>query len=172
MPPAKAQASVLNRLWLIGSYLVFRVLKESMYPVEWCFMPDSTKTCWFRWLCESEAYLYSVLLTVSIIQDVFRVTQTTNVGHTSGRLPTELLSARSQSYMRTTIARLQERLASPETANDDITVAIILALANIADVIGDPEVCKAHVMGLRKMVHLRGGIKGFNNTQLVSKISR
>lgn len=143
-----------------------------MYPVEYCFMPDSTKTCWFRWLCESEAYLYSVLLTVSIVQDVFRVTQTTAVNYTSGRLPSELLSARSRTYMRHTLTHLQERLANPETANDDITVAIVLALTNIADVIGDFDVCKAHVMGLRKIVHSRGGMHAFDNTQLVSKISR
>lgn len=151
---------------------VFCVLKETMYPVEWCFLPDSQKSCWFEWLSESESYLYSVLLTVSCVQDMLRITQTTDVGYTSGRLPPSLLSARSRYYMRNTITHLQQRLNDPETSSDDITVAIIIALANIADVMGEAEACRTHVDGLKKIVKLRGGIKAFDNTQLISKISR
>jgi hypothetical protein len=153
-------------------WAVFGVLKESMFPVEWCFLPDSTKSCWFRWLCESESYLNSVLLTVACVQDLFKVTQTTTVEHTSGRLPVHLMSPTTRLYMRNTVSQLHERLQNPETCTDDITVAIVIALANIADITGDAEACASHVTGLKKIVNMRGGMKKFDNTQLVSKMSR
>ena len=153
-------------------WTVFGVLKESMFPVEWCFQPDSTKTCWFQWLCESESYLNSVLLTVACVQDLFKITQTTAVEHTSGRLPVHLMSPTTRLYMRNTVSQLHERLQNPETCTDDITVAIVIALANIADITGDAEACASHVTGLRKIVNMRGGMKKFDNTQLISKMSR
>ncbi|KAF7539468.1 hypothetical protein G7Z17_g12418 [Cylindrodendrum hubeiense] len=147
--------------------LGFTTVKESMYPVEWCFQYDPEKVCWFRWLLEDHTYLQSVLFMVSAFQDHIDTVNDNHVGGLRG------FSARTQSRFKNTIQLLQEKIQDHETQIEDTTVSVVATLAMVADAAGDAAGFKAHVIGLKEMVRLRGGLGGLNhNRQLQIKLCR
>ncbi|RSL80915.1 hypothetical protein CEP52_017303 [Fusarium oligoseptatum] len=156
-------------------YLVYRFLttiKDTLYPVEWCFEPDRTKVCWFRWLLQDAAYLHSVLFMVSAFQDLF------NMRTTKGRKSYEngwgiSFSAETRSRLREAIKQLQYKIDDKEKQVEDVTAAVVIQLAVMADAMEDVDAFEAHSNGLRNIVRLRGGLEAFNdNRQLQIKLCR
>ena len=141
-----------------------------MYPAEWCFEFDRTKCCWFRWLFHDTPYLHSVLFMVSAFQDLVNQKATsTGKNETRGFN----FSPQTQQLLRRTIELLQERIQDREQQVSDTTVAVVTTLAMMADASGDGTACKAHVAGLKKIVKIRGGLRGFDdNRQIQIKICR
>lgn len=147
-------------------------IKETMYPVEWCFGVDGTQSCWFQWLFVDLAYYYSCLFVASSFKDLYEAVSPAGTATPSTDL-SKRLSGRTLRYLRLTIDLLQKRLGNPKEQLEDITIATVVSLAMVADIVGDVEATQAHVNGLKKIVRMRGGIKGVeSNTALLAKICR
>ncbi|KAH6884820.1 hypothetical protein B0T10DRAFT_96952 [Thelonectria olida] len=157
----------------ISRNLIFRfltTLKETMYPVEWCFQADPAKVCWFRWLLEDAGYLNAVFFIVSAFQDLLTM-------EAKARAPgipwSQGFSPRTRTYLRQTIQKLQENLDDSERQLRDTTASTVISLALVADAAGDTRAFEAHMGGLKQMVKMRGGLRGFhNNKQLQVKLCR
>ncbi|KAH7146898.1 hypothetical protein B0J13DRAFT_500784 [Dactylonectria estremocensis] len=71
------------------------------------------------------------------------------------------------------IHELNKQLSDPNAALTDSTTIVVMALALIAESFGDVESAHMHVMGLKKIVDLRGGIESFASHPLLqSKLHR
>ena len=123
-------------LSLLNRYLTVFTAIETMYPVEWCFRLEHTKSCWFQWLFVDLAYYYSTLLVVSAYQDISKVLQRPAAISPSTDLTTAF-SGRTTRYLQLTIELLQKRLDNPEQRLEDITVATVASLAMLAYGVGD-----------------------------------
>lgn len=75
------------------------------------------------------------------------------------------------------IQMLQDRLNDPaqlHVSASDSTIMTVIVLGLAAELIGDGPTAEAHMQGLAKMVHLRGGFDGLReeNSRLPAKICR
>lgn len=152
------------------THIVFTTIKECLYPAELCFEWDQAKVCWFRWLLIDPAYLESVLFMVSGFQDL--VDLKVSGPHSSGTWNFSY-SNRTQWHLRKTLKLLQEKIQDHNTQLSDSTLAVVTTLAMMADASGDTLACQTHVAGLKKMVKIRGGLRGFeSNRQIQIKLCR
>ncbi|KAH0427157.1 hypothetical protein CcaCcLH18_09824 [Colletotrichum camelliae] len=136
----------------------YAIIKEAMYPVEWCVRFDASKTPWFHWLLVDPAYLHSVLFTVAMLHDWLLGSKR---------------SKKTNYHIWKSLNYLNENIASKEMAVADSTVATIVTMSMVAEMFGDHAASAAHVAGLRQIVKLRGGIENFrHNLQLFAKICR
>jgi hypothetical protein len=158
-----------TRLYLLTT-LVFTTIKECLYPAELCFEWDQDKVCWFRWLLSDTAYLESVLFMVSGFQDL--VDSKASGSNSEGAWNLSY-SNRTQYHLRKTLQLLQEKIQETDTQLSDSTLAVVTTLAMMADASGDASACQTHVAGLKKMVKMRGGLRGFEgNRQIQIKLCR
>ncbi|TDZ25561.1 hypothetical protein Cob_v001816 [Colletotrichum orbiculare MAFF 240422] len=135
----------------------FSYLKDAMYPVGRYSRFDATSTFWFHWTQLDLAYLHSILYTASFFFDSV----------------TGQKSKRTQLHLYRTIHELNKRLADPTTALTDSTTTVVMAMALIAECFGDVESAHMHVVGLKRIVGLRGGIESFaDKPQLQAKLYR
>jgi hypothetical protein len=69
---------------------------------------------------------------------------------------------------------LRERLSlgDENTKLSDSTISVVLILALSALFMGEDETFKHHMVGLRKMVSLRGGIAAFRGNKLLTEMFR
>ncbi|KAL0934604.1 uncharacterized protein CTRU02_211403 [Colletotrichum truncatum] len=136
----------------------YAVLKEAMYPVEWCLRFDPSKTPWFYWLKVDQAYLHSVIFTASMLHDFMR-----------GRA----LSKKTNYHICKTLNLLNQNLANPDTALTDSTLATVVTMSMMSEVFGDRASSAAHVAGLQQIVKLRGGVESLkHNLHLYVKLCR
>jgi hypothetical protein len=113
---------------------------------------------WFEWLFHDTAYLESVLLGMSAMDDFFKRAS-----------PSKL----TYSHMKATITALNKRLSDPSLFLADSTIAVVMGLAELTGLLCDDAAAKAHVSGFQQMVRLRGGVGSFaGNTKLQIKIGR
>ncbi|KAM0286564.1 hypothetical protein ACHAQK_009210 [Fusarium lateritium] len=156
-------------------YLIFRFLttiKETFYPVELCFDPDSEKACWFRWLLEDAAYLHVICFMVSAFQDLIKMQLSPDRGPSENNWNGDF-SFQTRNRLRCTIKHLQEKLQDTKRQLEDSTAATVISLAMMADAMEDTQAFEAHSDGLRRIVKLRGGLQGYtNNRQLQIKLCR
>lgn len=77
-------------------------------------------------------------------------------------------------HLRKGLRLLRERLLGEDDDKkvSDSTIGIVLKLAVAAHFIGDYQVFKQHMEGLRKMVDLRGGLDIFNGKQVLVEMLR
>ncbi|KAI9155528.1 hypothetical protein HJFPF1_08112 [Paramyrothecium foliicola] len=145
-------------------------IKETMYPIEWCFHVDHCRSTWFVNIMRDPAYLQACLFAISAMVDI--------VGNKpSGFEPRfkndTKFSRKTQLYLRRTIDMLQQRIKESTIQVDDPTTAIVVNLALASDAADDVVSNQAHVQGLRQMLQLRGGLKGYKtNRELQVKICR
>ncbi|KAH7472008.1 hypothetical protein FOMA001_g13012 [Fusarium oxysporum f. sp. matthiolae] len=84
-----------------------------------------------------------------------------------------LCTCTSLPFKHETIHELNKQLANPTTALTDSTVTVVMGMALIAECFGDVESAHMHIMGLKQIVGLRGGIESFaNKPQLQAKLHR
>ena len=117
-----------------------------------------SKTAWFHWLSLDVAYLQSILLSASAINDF---------------IMQRPFAKTTYFHLKKTIAFLNKRLSDSAVSLQDSTVAVAITLAGSADISGDYAAARAHIEGLKQMVRLRGGLEGFrDDTKLRIKIRR
>ncbi|KAH7161949.1 hypothetical protein B0J13DRAFT_591364 [Dactylonectria estremocensis] len=135
----------------------FSYLKDAMYPIGRYSRFDATNAYWFHWAQLDLAYLHSILYTTSFFYDSL-----------AGQK-----SRRTEFYLYRTIHELNKQLANPTTALTDSTTTVVMGMALIAECFGDVESAHMHVVGLKRIVSLRGGIESFaNRPQLQAKLYR
>ncbi|RKK31976.1 hypothetical protein BFJ66_g15124 [Fusarium oxysporum f. sp. cepae] len=84
-----------------------------------------------------------------------------------------LCTCTSLPFKHETIHELNKQLANPTTALTDSTITVVMGMALIAECFGDVESAHMHMMGLKQIVGLRGGIESFaNKPQLQAKLHR
>ncbi|KAK0704876.1 hypothetical protein B0H67DRAFT_603885 [Lasiosphaeris hirsuta] len=136
----------------------FTSLKQAIYPVEVCMEADLDTSQWVYYLAYDKAYVYSVLFTTRAFFDYIR-DQT--IGH------------EAIAYLQNSLEFLRLNLADRDAQTSDSTIAVVLSLALMSDLIGDSKSAEAHLKGLYQMVKLRGGIKALRtNSQLQKKVCR
>jgi len=127
-----------------------------VYPAEFCV--DFDQSQWVEYFATDAIYLYSALFTTQGFFDFTR----------QGAFGPETMK-----YLGLSLALLQEKLADAHAQTSNVTIATVVSLALMADKFGDVKSARKHVHGLNQMVHLRGGIKSFqDNPQLQIKICR
>ncbi|KAK2058440.1 hypothetical protein LY76DRAFT_57704 [Colletotrichum caudatum] len=135
----------------------YGVIKETMYPVEWCLRFDDSKTPWFYWLLSDAAFLHSILFTVCLLHD--------SVGGET--------SKRTSFHVWRTLNLLNRNISDKSLALADSTIATVVSMCMVSEVFGHRDSAAAHVRGMRRIVELRGGIESFrHNLQLHVKICR
>ena len=77
-------------------------------------------------------------------------------------------------YAQETLAMLQHRIYGHQLATSDATILVVACYAMITAVVSsEPESSRKHMMGLYRMVELRGGTKAFqHNDQIQVKLCR
>ncbi|KAG7115755.1 hypothetical protein HYQ44_007497 [Verticillium longisporum] len=125
----------------------FSHLKDTMYPIGRHSLADSTNAYWFHWTQLDLAYLHSILYTTSFFYDNLKGEQ----------------SKRTEFHSYRTIQELNRQLADPTTALTDSTTTVVMGMALMAEGFGDVESAHLHIMGLKQIVALRGGMKSFAN---------
>ncbi|KAL6405507.1 hypothetical protein AUP68_11264 [Ilyonectria robusta] len=137
--------------------IYFSHLKDTMYPIGRYSCSDATNAYWFHWTQLDLAYLHSILYTASFFYDSLKGQK----------------SKRTVFHSYRTIRELNKQLADPTTALTDSTTTVVMGMALIAECFGDVESAHMHVMGLERIVGLRGGIESFaNKPQLQAKLHR
>ncbi|WQF87748.1 Putative fungal transcription factor [Colletotrichum destructivum] len=138
--------------------IYFTRLKNTMYPIARYSRSDSSSnTYWFDWTQLDLAYLHSILFTTSFFYDNVQ-------GQTSER-------TRYHSYR--TIHELNKQLAHAKTAVTESTTTVVMAIALMAGCFGDTASAHMHMMGLKRIVELRGGIESYSSYPLLqAKLSR
>lgn len=135
--------------------------RESTYPLEICVQIEPTTTTWFEHLTTDIVYFHSMLFAT--------------ISHTDQLLGRES-SPLALLHFAKTLKFLQERLSLPnsELATADPTITAITNLATIAVFTNDYVQAMNHMMGLAKIVELRGGLQALNKsyTRLPMKVCR
>ncbi|GKT66260.1 hypothetical protein ColTof3_13599 [Colletotrichum tofieldiae] len=148
------EVDVASRAMLFEFY---GVIKDTMYPIDWCLSFDVSKTTWFYWLLSDAAFLHSILFTVSLLHDSIE-------GKTSRR---------TSFHVWKTLNLLNRNISDKDLALADSTTATVVSMCMVSEVFGDRNGAAAHVRGMRRIVELRGGIESFrHNLQLKVKICR
>jgi hypothetical protein len=123
-----------------------------MYAEAVSFDYDTGKTLWLQWLCQHEAFVQSTLYTAAALVDLARQGD----GAVKPGAHTRL-SRVSREYLGKTLKSLNERLASPVAAVEDVNITIIVQLALISLALGNADSAMAHSSGLGHIIMLRGG---------------
>ncbi|OHE94943.1 hypothetical protein CORC01_09737 [Colletotrichum orchidophilum] len=136
----------------------YAIIKETMYPIEWCLQYDESKTPWFYWLLTDAAFLHSILFTVGLLHDSVKG---------------ESASKKTNFHVWKTLHLLNKNIANQNMALADSTIATIVSMCMVAEIFGQRDSAAAHIKGMRQIVKLRGGIESFShNLQLQVKICR
>ncbi|KDN61243.1 hypothetical protein CSUB01_11900 [Colletotrichum sublineola] len=151
------EVDAASRAMVFEYTAVYGVIKEIMYPVEWCLRFDDSKTSWFYWLLSDAAFLHSILFTVGMLHD--------SVGGET--------SQRTSFHVWRTLNLLNRHISDKSLALADSTIATVVSMCMAYETFGQRASAAAHVRGLRRIVELRGGVESFrHNLQLQVKICR
>lgn len=125
--------------------------REASYPFEVCVQIEPTISTWFEHLTTDIVYFHSMLFA--------------SLSHTdqlSGREPSSLALL----HFAKTLKFLQDRLSLPDSdlAIADPTITAITNLATVAVFTGDYVTAVNHMMGLSKIVELRGDLQELNKS--------
>ncbi|KAK4060766.1 uncharacterized protein Triagg1_10609 [Trichoderma aggressivum f. europaeum] len=131
------------------------IAKKVIYPLEKCInfdKKDNYDRMWFELMTQDAAYLHTVLFASQ-----------TYFMHTSDEKSPGAAKIIIMHHSRA-LQLLRERLAAKheEAKISDPTILVVLALAGHAHMINDYETANKHIDGLRRIVHLRGGLSTFS----------
>jgi hypothetical protein len=117
---------------------------------------------WVELLKFDPAYLHVTVFAAEVFMD--RVL--------SRQYPTTNRDATAHLLKGIQILRQRILLGDEHTPFSDSTMAVVLTLALGALCMGEDETLRHHMMGIRKMVNLRGGIAAFRGNKLLTEIFR
>lgn len=139
-------------------HLVFTILKQSVYPIEFCLEFDPTASVWYQYLLSDAACHHSILWTTQAYFDWIQ-------GNT--------LSATALFHEAKTLQLLQCRINDPDAALRDTTITVVVTLVMVSALVGHASVVKKHMQGLHQIITLRGGMRELQkNAQLQIKVCR
>ncbi|KAL2286471.1 hypothetical protein FJTKL_06839 [Diaporthe vaccinii] len=127
------------------------VSKAPLFPLESCIdFSEAPRASWVETLCTDAAYLNATVFSVQVYYDLL-----------AGRdlEPVSPLTPTYTSYSKT-VRFLRERLGDKDEQLklSDNTVMVVLILACHAHRLGQYGIARNHMVGLRKIVDMRGGI--------------
>ncbi|UQC73507.1 uncharacterized protein CLUP02_00152 [Colletotrichum lupini] len=114
---------------------------------------DPTDIYWFHWTQLDLAYLHAILYTTSFFFDDL-----------AGRK-----SERTKYHSYRTVSELNKQLSDPQTALTDSTTTVVMFMLFITECFGDMESAHMHMMGLKKIFDLRGGLKSYEGKPLLQE---
>lgn len=138
--------------------------KKVMYPLESCIefhRKDRVDTFYFDLMTYDTTYLHAVAFSCQAFFNKASPRETAE------------MAQRSIVHHSAALKQLRERLSNEgeQIKFSDSTVLVILYLAMHAHFTDDYDTAKHHLQGLRKIVDLRGGLRGFSyNTKLTMEI--
>jgi hypothetical protein len=138
---------------------VFTILGQALFPIEMCLNLDLRNTIWLEYMYSDAICLQSTLwATQSYFDWVSR----------SGP------SKQSMLHESKTLVLLHRRLAQGgHEPISDSTIAVVVIHVLIPALVGDLKTAIAHMVGLSRMVSMRGGVSALhNNIHLQIKICR
>ncbi|KAK3990681.1 hypothetical protein QBC44DRAFT_324597 [Cladorrhinum sp. PSN332] len=134
----------------------FTALKTSMYPVETIVQPPMDQ--WLEYLAHDRAYLECVLSAAQAFLDWAHERKI-------GKLTIQHLNS-AMNNLRQTLAEC------PQTPTDS-TMAVVVTLSMMADMLQDYDAARKHIEGLYQLIKMRGGIRALQyNPQLQIKVLR
>ncbi|KAI1465806.1 uncharacterized protein F4812DRAFT_466223 [Daldinia caldariorum] len=153
------------------------IAKKALFPLESCIaFAAREKAGWMEALTVDAAYLHALAFSTRAYFDLMPngCTPSTSTGHPASA---------SYRHMLKTLRLLRERLDAPPPTEHDAagaavekasfsTAAVVLCLAFHAHMTGERETARHHLLGLRKIVDLKGGLAGLGNVKLVIELLR
>ncbi|KAL5598298.1 hypothetical protein BROUX41_003644 [Berkeleyomyces rouxiae] len=141
----------------------FSVAHQIVYPASIFVDFSPSNHVWFSWLFEDAAYLHATLALMIGVRNVL-----------NGRQHGRNVVAHVTKSLRALHARIAHDSATGDSlSTSNSSVAVVLSLIVVADMLQDDQSAKSHFDGLRRMVSLRGGLDGFlQNAKMHIKISR
>ncbi|OTB11599.1 hypothetical protein K445DRAFT_321979 [Daldinia sp. EC12] len=141
------------------------IAKKALFPLESCIsFAIREKTGWMEALTLDAAYLHALAFSTRAYFDLMQ-------GYTPRKG-----SASAYPHMLKTLRLLRERLDMPEhdaaVKSSFSTAAVVLCLAFHAHITGEHETARHHLLGLRKIVDLKGGLIGLRNVKIVIELLR
>lgn len=129
-----------------------------MYPVELCLKFNLNNSIWIKYLAVDALFCHTVLWASQAYFDGVR-------GVTSSCVQIR--------HAHKMLKMLQQRLADGRLATSDCTICAVTGLTMTSALVGEYDAARKHMMGLFKMVELRGGVRAFEeNMQIQLKICR
>lgn len=145
--------------------------KGALFPLESCIAFGPKETKWLEALTLDAAYLHAMAFSAHAYFEMLPGRHHTAV------LPPHHPSSSSRTHVLKTLRLLRERIETPN--HDGViqasfsTAAIVLCLAFHAHVMGEHDAAMHHMLGLRKIVDLKGGLPSLaDNAKLVVEILR
>ncbi|KZL71020.1 hypothetical protein CT0861_10081 [Colletotrichum tofieldiae] len=136
----------------------FYAVGEALYPPEFCQSQNPMKTVWFEYLLTDKAFFHVSLSMTATCLDFFEYK--------------EHESPEAIAHMTQAFALVNQRLSGPDAISNP-TIALVCMLICQESVRGDLEKYKTHLLGLVRMVELRGGIHVLEeNDDVLQKICR
>lgn len=145
---------------------VISVSKAPLFPLESCInFQEPPRASWVETLCTDAAYLNATIFSVQVYYDLL-----------AGRdlEPVSPLTPTYTSFSKT-VRFLRERLGDEDEQLkvSDNTVMVVLILACHAHRLGQYSTARNHMVGLRKIVNMKGGITALKTrTKLLIEIFR
>ncbi|KAK3387829.1 hypothetical protein B0H63DRAFT_493869 [Podospora didyma] len=134
----------------------FVVIREAMYPEKLCPAPQMSP--WIEYMAYDTAYLHTIFFSSQAFTDF---SQKSCFG--PGLI----------THCNNALTSLRENLVKSELATSDSTIAVVLSLTLMSEILADRETAKKHMHGLFQLVQLRGGLRGMSaSRQLQAKICR
>ncbi|KAF3916007.1 hypothetical protein AA313_de0210022 [Arthrobotrys entomopaga] len=136
--------------------------KKVLFPLEPCFAFEKHKSQWWEALMQDPAYVNTIAFISHTYVNLIR-------GHSGLSL-----TQNSTFHLVKTVHLLRQRLmAGPgPLLYSDSTMFIVLMLATYAHMIGETQTARNHILGLRKLILLRGGLRTFRNSKLILEVLR
>jgi hypothetical protein len=122
-----------------------------MHPVEVCIEFPKKDIKWLEPLITDEAWVHMMAFSSYAFFDMLH-------GHSI-----RLSDQKTSLHFTRSLRLLRQRLTGDDQvfAITNTTVQIVMSLATLASMQGEFEEAKAHMMGLKRIVELRGGIERF-----------
>ncbi|KAK0250651.1 hypothetical protein B0A54_01534 [Friedmanniomyces endolithicus] len=127
---------------LISELTAYDTAKHAAFPLKYTIDFDDAEDSCVPWIFSNMAFAHSVFFATSATND-FRL------GRPYTR-PTLI-------HLRRTIRSLNVQLGEDGGHLDDSTIYTIVTLAMLATLVGDLIAVRAHMVGLRRIIELRGG---------------
>ncbi|KAK0264729.1 hypothetical protein B0A54_07733 [Friedmanniomyces endolithicus] len=127
---------------LISELTTYNSAKHAAFPLKYTIDFDEAEDSCVPWIFSNTAFAHSVFYATSAAND-FRL------GRPYTR-PTLI-------HLRRTIRSLNMQLGEDGGHLDDSTIYTIVTLAMLATLVGDLIAVRAHMVGLRRIIELRGG---------------
>ncbi|KAK6524280.1 hypothetical protein TWF694_005934 [Orbilia ellipsospora] len=148
---------------ILNDVIVFSTeSKKVLFPLEPCFSFEKHKSQWWDALMQDPAYINTVAFMSHTYVNLIR-------GY-----PGRSLTNDSTIHLVKTVHLLRQRLtAGPgPLLYSDSTMYIVLMLATYAHMIGETQTARHHMLGLRKLILMRGGLRTFRNSKLILEVLR